>query len=387
MERGATVRTGHSVTGVTFGVDGQRMRLDYKSGASDAAVVVDYLIDASGLSGLLGNRHQLRRFDDFYKNLAVWSYFRGGRRYRGGLEGNIFSVTFKEGWIWIIPLKDDTYSVGVVTDSERGAERVQEARLRRILSGVPQELAFHHGNLGRAEQCDKTRVTRDWSYCSVRMSMDNSFICGDAACFIDPLFSQGVHLAAYSAMLASAAIDHLSKNPEDNDEVHAWYTRSYLASYEGYHRFLSSFYAYNNGLDSHFWSKRRIEGARDVRLADRDWFAALSGHDDRPDVDVVNKVERDAATLAELWSHKTKELDDEFDSSELQFSSPAMGCQVVAGPNADEPGDVDRRRSTAHLFIPRPSNRVSLGAGWPARGRQRPKRRCARIQRSPSRDF
>ncbi len=146
VERGATVRTGHSVTGVTFGVDGQRIRLDYKSEASDGAVVVDYLIDASGLSGLLGNRHQLRRFDDFYRNLAVWSYFRGGRRYRGGLEGNIFSVAFKEGWIWIIPLKADTYSVGVVTDSQRGSRARPGGRLRRVLSGLPQELTFHHRN-------------------------------------------------------------------------------------------------------------------------------------------------------------------------------------------------------------------------------------------------
>ncbi len=159
--------------------------------------------------------------------------------------------------------------------------------------------------------------------------MDNSFICGDAACFIDPLFSQGVHLAANSAMLASAAIDHLSKHPEDRDEVHAWYTQSYLASYEGYHRFLSSFYAYNNGLDSHFWSKRRIDGSRDARLADRDWFAALSGHNDRPDVDVAGKVERDAATLAELWSHKTKELDDDFDASELSFRRLQWGVKLL----------------------------------------------------------
>ena len=71
--------------------------------------------------------------------MAVWTYFRGGERYTGDLEGNNFSIAFEDGWIWIIPLRGERYSVGVVTDKgnarqvgDRGPDGYLSDCLRRV---------------------------------------------------------------------------------------------------------------------------------------------------------------------------------------------------------------------------------------------------------------
>lgn len=316
---GAEVRREYAVKDVTFGVNGDRIRLDWKNGDIKGTLDVDYLIDASGASGLLAQKYQLRHFDKFYSNLAVWSYFRGGRRYKGSLEGNIFSVAFNEGWMWIIPQKNNLYSVGVVTDLERGKARMKQLGLDAFFRECLEMSPFTRELLESAEQCDRVRLQRDWSYSVPRMTVNKAFLCGDAACFIDPLFSQGVHLATYSAVLASAAIDHCLKCPEDSDDVHKWYTQSYQNAYKDYYRFLSSFYAYNNVATSHFWSKRIISGSTDAKFAPRQWLTSMRGNHNESEIEISEQIKSNVATLGDLWRHRSKELSDEFDETELSL--------------------------------------------------------------------
>jgi len=125
-EQGTDVREEHEVVDIRAGDDGGPVRVGWRNNGSSGALEGDFVIDASGSRGIVARKLGLRRFDPYFQNLAVWSYFRGGKRFGGDLEGNIFSVTFEEGWIWIIPLKDDIYSVGVVSD------KTSSARMREV---------------------------------------------------------------------------------------------------------------------------------------------------------------------------------------------------------------------------------------------------------------
>jgi hypothetical protein len=118
-------------------------------------------------------------------------------------------------------------------------------------------------------------------------------------------------------MLAAAAIDHLYQHPADKDEVHAWYEKSYREAYQRYHKFVAAFYACNEEPDSTFWSKRKIEGAKDAKFEGKQWFSALTGETVDADAAGVEEVEAGASTLASLWQHGTKEISDEYDGSEL----------------------------------------------------------------------
>jgi flavin-dependent dehydrogenase len=315
-ERGTKVHQETEVTDIQLGAEGEPVQVTWKNATGEGRLEADWVIDASGSRGMLAQRLHLRKYDEYYRNMAVWSYFKGGKRFTGELEGNIFSVTWKEGWMWIIPLKDDTYSVGLVTGVESNA-RIRDIGADAFYHEAIQSSPLAMEILGTATQCDEVRMLREWSYESKQLSVGPAFLCGDAGCFIDPLFSSGVHLATYSAMLAAAAIDHLSQHPEDDTAVRAWYDSAYRSAYLRYHRFVAGFYACNEEADSKFWSARKIQGAEDQRFDGKEWFAALSGQNIEAGAAGVDEIEAGAAALAELWQHSTKELSDDYNGAEL----------------------------------------------------------------------
>lgn len=326
-ERGADVRELHEVTEVAMN-DSEPVKIGWRNDTEQGRLAADFVIDASGGRGLIAQKLGVRNWDKYYRNMAVWSYFQGGKRFQGDLEGNIFSVAFQEGWIWIIPLKDDLYSVGVVTAIENN-ERIREIGPHAFYHDCLKMCPLAMEILGTARQCDDMRVLREWSYEASTLSTGRAFLCGDSACFIDPLFSQGVHLAAYSGMMAAAAIDHLYDHPGDSAAVHGWYEKSYREAYHRYHKFVAAFYACNETKDSKFWSSRKIAGALDQRFAGKEWFTALSGQNVDAGAAGVEEVEQGAATLATLWEHGTHEISDQYDGSELSHRRVAWASELL----------------------------------------------------------
>jgi len=63
------------------------------------------------------------------------------------------------------------------------------------------------------------RTARDWSHVSDRFYGPGWVAVGDAACFIDPLFSSGVWLGTSGAWLAARAVDAALTDPANQDEA------------------------------------------------------------------------------------------------------------------------------------------------------------------------
>src|SRR5262245_12433185 len=117
-DHGADVREEHAVTSVETGgptpiVHGRR------ADGGEFRLAPRFLIDASGQQALIGRAGRLRRFNEFFKNLAIFGYFRGAERLPGELANHILSAAFADGWFWYIPLHDGTMSVGAVVDARR----------------------------------------------------------------------------------------------------------------------------------------------------------------------------------------------------------------------------------------------------------------------------
>ncbi|MEU2359053.1 tryptophan 7-halogenase [Streptomyces misionensis] len=172
--------------------------------------------------------------------------------------------------------------------------------------------------LDGAERCDQVRIVHDWSYDSEQYSDGRWFLSGDAAAFTDPLFSQGVQMAAQSAVSAAAAIDRLGAHPDEAETVHAWYTRAYQETYEKYHEFLAAFYtmASFSEPDSEFWSKRRIRASDDDRVERRRWFGNLVDAEDGSGWSAEVFRER-ATTMMSIGRHQRDVLSSEFSDDEL----------------------------------------------------------------------
>jgi flavin-dependent dehydrogenase len=163
------------------------------------------VVDASGRDALAargaGKRIKIPRLE---RTLAVFSHYDGCRRLSGTDEGDIRIVLVEEGWFWVIPFRGDRMSVGVVLEPS------SVARAAGGLDACLDELVFRHPVMRDivhgATKVFPARAAADFSYRVSEASGDGWLSVGDAAGFIDPLFSTGFHLAVRGGALAAGAI-------------------------------------------------------------------------------------------------------------------------------------------------------------------------------------
>jgi halogenation protein CepH len=96
---GAEVHEEHSVTRVDTAADADRPRAPDRR--PTFRVALRFVIDASGQQAILARRTGLRRFNEFFKNLAIFGYFArraAGRR----AANNSLRAAFADGWFWYI---------------------------------------------------------------------------------------------------------------------------------------------------------------------------------------------------------------------------------------------------------------------------------------------
>ena len=272
---GADVREGWRVVDVLF--DGDRVRgvvAEHAGGREE--IPASWVVDASGQAGLIGRRLELREHDEFFRNLAVYAWYRGGERLPPPDSGNIFIESFADGWAWSIPLAGDLMSVGIVVDAEFGGAALASAEPEKFLAEQLGRTERTARMLASAELADGPRVVRDWSYVSSRLAGDGWILVGDAACFVDPLFSSGVHLAMSSGLMAAAYVHAVLDDAELRQPAAAAYSQLYLDQYHQFREMAALFYASNRTADSYFWEARRIAGGADAAPR-QSFIAAVAG--------------------------------------------------------------------------------------------------------------
>jgi halogenation protein CepH len=342
---GAEVCEAHRVEDVVRDAAGSRVVARDESGRR-VTVAARYVVDASGQHALLGRRHELREFNPFFKNLAVFGYFVGAQPLSGPEAGNILSAAFADGWLWFIPLHDGTTSVGAVVDAQRFAGAAARApaelyrRLVRACAPVAQRLRH-------AELVSATRIVRDYSYCSRRFYGPGFLLAGDAACFIDPVFSTGVHLACLSGYLAAQTVSAVLAGASESEQQER-YDRTYRAAFERYLHFLYFFYDHHSDPESYFWTARKILGTETPLEARTAFVRLMSGGGDLPP---------DAAGLQRA-----------LDARHSQLAAATQRGRFAAAPSAA----LFRVRHTVQTMDERPAatqRRASVPtaeAAWPA---------------------
>ena len=99
--------------------------------------------------------------DQELKNFAVFSHFEGATRYEGKEEGDISVVLVPEGWWWVIPLRNNRTSVGLVGPSRmvRG-QKPDEAYFAAQIAQAPNFCASRLANAGKIAPCAACPITR-----------------------------------------------------------------------------------------------------------------------------------------------------------------------------------------------------------------------------------
>jgi FAD-dependent halogenase len=229
---------------------------------SEHRIRARYVVDASGSNSTIHTQTGgSRKYSEFFRSLALFGYYEGGKRLPPPNSGNILCAAFDSGWFWYIPLSDTLTSVGAVIRREL-ASKVQgnpEEALTSIIAECPLICDYLRG-AKRVTEGDygRIRVRKDYSYHSTKFWHPGFVVIGDAACFVDPVFSTGVHLATYSALLAARSINSVLAQILEEDTAFQEFERRYRREYGIFCEFLMSFYNMNVNEESYFWSAKKI---------------------------------------------------------------------------------------------------------------------------------
>jgi flavin-dependent dehydrogenase len=189
VEAGATLYQPREVTRVDQLRDG-----DTRISTSAGPLRCKYILDGSGqatvLARHLGIRHNLP--DDHLRKVAYFEHFTGCDHPHGDMRGCPTIAMSDEGWIWMIPLDETTTSVGFVARPE--LTRQINVPANRMLAWGIEHCPLIQSRMQHARGPVINRVTSDFSYRCRPMVGRGYFLLGDAATFMDPVFSTGVCL-------------------------------------------------------------------------------------------------------------------------------------------------------------------------------------------------
>lgn len=220
-----------------------------------------YVADSSGNTSRIYKLTAQRVYSKFFENVALFGYYNNGRRLPPPNQGNILCAAFDGGWFWYIPLTEQLTSVGAVISREL-APQMQDGReeaMRKFIAACPLIQEYLQGAERVTEgQYGKLRLRMDYSYCCDRFWSPGMMLVGDAACFVDPVFSSGVHLATYSALLAARSVNSCLRGNIDERQAFDEFELRYRREYGNFYRFLVAFYDVNQDLESYFWSARNV---------------------------------------------------------------------------------------------------------------------------------
>ena len=257
-EQGVTVLEGHQVTEVIFDGD-EAIGVEFaNSNGVPGEAQCRFVVDASGQSTLLARHLETKKWDPFFQNLAVYAYFTGAKPLPEPDQNNIFIESYRYGWLWSIPLHTGRTSVGVVVDSKIGQEGIQQNGAKAFLEAQLAQSNHTKAMLADAQMDSEPNVVMDWSYTAEKLFGPGYIIAGDAACFVDPLFSSGVHLALMSGVLAAAYVTTALKEPTIAEAAGEVYQELYLKEYNQFREMARLFYSSNLSEESYFWEARRI---------------------------------------------------------------------------------------------------------------------------------
>ncbi|MEP7015453.1 MAG: NAD(P)/FAD-dependent oxidoreductase [Verrucomicrobiota bacterium] len=241
-ENGAEVREETEVTKIDFLDDRVRMAVTPATAgsASPALIEARYLLDCSGRQTTLGSLFRLKKTYDHLQKFSVFAHYENVDRAEG-IDGTLIRmVRGLDRWFWMIPLTPTRMSIGVVMDTAtfRAMKLAPEPALEKCLSEQPKVLE----RMARAERVSQVYSAGDYSYRNARLCGDRWLLAGDAAGFIDPVFSSGVFLAIMSAEKAADILDEVLRDPSRKRRLFKKYSRTVNRIMDMYLTFVTSWY-------------------------------------------------------------------------------------------------------------------------------------------------
>lgn len=209
--KGAKVTFGEEVIDFSSNRDGAVVTVRDELGAT-RRIEARFALDASGFGRVLSRLLDLETPSDFPPRRSLFGHVKDNITDRSFDRNKILisvNPRHREIWYWLIPLADGLASIGAVGPQEllEAAGSTDHDRLWTLIG----EADYMATLLQNAEQARPVATIIGYA-CSVKSLVGPSYaLLGNAAEFLDPVFSSGVTIALKSASLAADLIDRTFK--------------------------------------------------------------------------------------------------------------------------------------------------------------------------------
>jgi flavin-dependent dehydrogenase len=211
QRQGVEIRYETEIVAVECGSRGAELTARAADG-SCAVIQADFMLDGSGFGRTLPRLLGLERPSNFPLRNALFTHV-ADHITAGDFDRNKILVTVhpehQDVWYWLIPFSRGRASVGVVARKEFFAD-YQGTVLERLRALVNEDRRLAQ-LLGQAEWDTPAREIGGYAANVIAMHGPGFALLGNAAEFLDPVFSSGVTIAMRSASMAVEVLDRQLK--------------------------------------------------------------------------------------------------------------------------------------------------------------------------------
>jgi flavin-dependent dehydrogenase len=205
-QQGVDIRYGETIVGVDFSGECRYLHVRRENG-SEYHIKAKFVLDASGYGRVLPRLLDLEAPSNFPLRQAVFTHVEDRIEHPGFDRTKILVTTHptkRDIWFWTIPFSNGRCSVGVVAAKEHFDAR--DADLDACLRGFIDETPSLSGVLDNAVWDTPARTIGGYSANVKTLHGPGFALLGNAAEFLDPVFSSGVTIAMRSASMAAGVL-------------------------------------------------------------------------------------------------------------------------------------------------------------------------------------
>ncbi len=290
---GSEVHQGVQVRRVNF-VDDRAVGVRVKFAGQEIDIPAKIVVDASGRQTLLGRQLNLKQNDKIFNQYAVHGWFENVERGEDSKTADYIHIYFlpvKRGWAWQIPITDTITSVGVVAEREVFQQFKSESE--RYFNTYVESNKGLAKAMANAVRVNDFKTEGDYSYILDKFCGNGFLMVGDAARFVDPIFSSGVSVAMHSARFASQTIQAALESGDLSEAAFKPYENTLRTGVDIWYEFIRLYYKLLPLFTLFIQSEYRVEI---LRLLQGEVF-------NREDVRVLNVMRRYIEVVEQNENH------------------------------------------------------------------------------------
>ena len=215
QKNGVQIEFETEVTAVKFNGSDSVTTVKTKEGVTKE-VHAKFIIDSSGYGRVLPRLLDLEKPSALDPNSSIFTHVKDINR-EGGTEGTqiSFDIIKTDVWLWVIPFSNGNTSLGIVGPTEYIENLSENGDTAEALRNAISKSDYYVKRFGEVAFLFNPVKLKNYSCAVKQLYGDGYALTGNAAEFLDPVFSSGMAFATESGMLAAK----LAKRQLDGEKV------------------------------------------------------------------------------------------------------------------------------------------------------------------------